>query len=676
MVEELVVKIWHARVRITQGLVQQQEEIILDHNKGTHVKIEKSWLRNYFQDQTIYGLELTSIGDRIIWEFFVRAMSREQALIRENLLLKCLKKEFPGLSGETITVPIKVEDTMNEDILLYEIVFPEFTSTVKASLIKEFIQNNRESSNKKHSLKLFILWQEDDSITNMVLKAPNVSEFGEFKIKIFVGIEFNDNPTLYNEHEKALLHAELEYLTINIVNLKKERAQLKNTHPDTWRRILSGKVFWMNINNIKTGKCYNIIKHKIPLDLMPSFITPSNIDFNFPKHSGLRKAFILDNENIIDLSISEKDKNYIWFGKQYRQGVLTENNAYFHINDLSLSCIIAGKTGSGKTSCASIIIDEINKKAPQVGVLILGLKKKNQDVYFKSDKIYRFGKEDINIPYFIMPNSHQQIGGKYADETAEYLTASIGLRGVVKTGLFNTIMSYKEVKKLPRTPIQLFEATLDYFDDPLHQYHEKFHTNITTGIRDSVTERLSNPILEKILHLNSGIPKWFEEWRRGKNIYLDLTDGSIWDKRIITYALLQMIKALTEHLEERRLHNLILIDDATQILALSTSNNPRSDEFIAKDRMEYVFKELLEEFRSRGVAFLIINNEPSSLFRCVSKSPSLKIVFRLDLECGKRFTLDPKELNYLKNQENRNATFFNGATGEEFIIKTLNHRFV
>ena len=119
-----------------------------------------------------------------------------------------------------------------------------------------------------------------------------------------------------------------------------------------------------------------------------------------------------------------------------------------------------------------------------------------------------------------------------------------------------------------------------------------------------------------------------------------------------------------------------MIDDATQILALSTSNNPRSDEFIAKDRMEYVFKELLEEFRSRGVAFLIINNEPSSLFRCVSKSPSLKIVFRLDLECGKRFTLDAKELNYLKNQENRNATFFNGATGEEFIIKTLNHRFV
>jgi hypothetical protein len=46
-------------------------------------------------------------------------------------------------------------------------------------------------------------------------------------------------------------------------------------------------------------------------------------------------------------------------------------------------------------------------------------------------------------------------------------------------------------------------------------------------------------------------------------------------------------------------------------------------------------------------------------------------VFKLDLECGKSFTLDEKELNYLKNQETRTALVFNGATSEEYIIKTL-----
>ncbi|MFX1365139.1 MAG: helicase HerA domain-containing protein [Promethearchaeota archaeon] len=670
----MVLKFWHARVRLTQAPAQQQQETILDQKRSTPVKIQKSWLRNYFHDNTVYGLELTSLGDKIIWEFFLTTPTQKQARIKQNLLLKCLKKEFPGLSGETFEVPIEEEDIIGGDILLYEIVFPVFTSQVKTSLIKEFIQNNRENPNKKYILKLFILWQEDDSITNTIQTTPYLPDFGEFKIKVFVGIEFYENPNVYTELEKVILQAELKYLTINIVNLKQERATLEKAGPDTWKRILAGKVFWINTDKITTGIRLTHIEYMIPKDDIPSFITPPNIDFHFPKYSGLPKPFLLQNENIIDLTISEKNDNYIWFGKQYRHGVLTQHNAYFHINDLSLSCIIAGKTGSGKTSCASIIIDEINTKAPNIGVLIINLKKKNQEIFFGSDKIYRFGKDHINIPYFIMPNSHLLISAKHADETADYLTASIGLKGVVKTGLYNTIMSYKETNNLPKTPIHLFEATLDYFDNPLNQYNEKFHTNITTGIRESVTERLTSPVLEKILKLNSGCPKWFQDWRYGENIFLDLTDASIWEKRIITFALLQMIKTLTEHLEENQLHNLIMIDDASQILALSTSNNPRSDEFIAKDKMEYVFKELLEEFRSRGVAFLLINNEPSSLFKCVSKSPSLKIVFRLDLECGKRFTLDPKELNYLKNQENRNALFFNGATGEEFIIKTLNRK--
>jgi hypothetical protein len=46
-------------------------------------------------------------------------------------------------------------------------------------------------------------------------------------------------------------------------------------------------------------------------------------------------------------------------------------------------------------------------------------------------------------------------------------------------------------------------------------------------------------------------------------------------------------------------------------------------------------------------------------------------VFKLDLECGRFFTLDNKELSYLKNQEPRNALVFNGGSAEEYVIRTL-----
>jgi len=136
-----------------------------------------------------------------------------------------------------------------------------------------------------------------------------------------------------------------------------------------------------------------------------------------------------------------------------------------------------------------------------------------------------------------------------------------------------------------------------------------------------------------------------------------------------------MIKTLTSHLEADVLHNLIVIDEPDPILAKALSTSPYDDMVIAKERLEIVFKELLEEFRSRGIAFILIDQEPSSLFKCVSKSPALKIVFRLDLENGRCLTLDEKELNYIKNQKKRYALFFNGATGEEYIINTLDYEY-
>jgi len=132
-----------------------------------------------------------------------------------------------------------------------------------------------------------------------------------------------------------------------------------------------------------------------------------------------------------------------------------------------------------------------------------------------------------------------------------------------------------------------------------------------------------------------------------------------------------MIKTLTSAMESNQLNNLIVIDEPDSILAQALSNNPYDDNVIAKMGLEEVFKTLIEEYRSRGLGFIIIDQTPSNLFRAVTKSPSLKIVFKLDLECGKLLTLDEKELNYLKNQEQRRALVFNGASAEEYIIKTL-----
>ena len=666
---ETEAEIWLVKIKITQGPLKQEKETILGYNLRERYEIEKTWMRNYFQDDTVYGLELSSIGNEIGWEFFINSLTLQEAHVKGYMLLNIFKRVFPGLDGKVNIVPI-YPFAFEEKKTVYELCLPKIYNPDKISLIKNFILISRNGQDSHRNLRFYIVWQKDDAIDfkgDYYLKDTTAHK--EFKVKIFIRITHNNNKM--TDFQSLMLKSDLEFLAKSTYNIKMEKARIARTLPETWKKILVGNCFWKNTKKIQTGKGYYLLQETTPEHELPHFISPRNIDFNFPRHSGLPQPYILENEKIVDLPITEDNKNYIWFGKMFRQGVLSGSNAYIRINDLVLSGVIAGSTGSGKTYCASRIVQEIATKAPHVGILTIGLSKKKQERFFRSDEILMYGDDDLKIPYFVKPNSETKDLDKYVQKTAMYLTASLGLKGTTTTVLKNVMMEQDDGKKLPNYPRILFEKTLDYLDNPKQGYHEKFHTNITSEISNKVLERLSSPIIEKTLCLTSETPRWFTEWRNGKNFYFDLTECSIWTQRILTNALFQMIITLTSSLESNKLNNLIVIDEPDAILAKALSNNPYDDNVIAKERLEDVFKTLLEEYRSRGLGFLIIDQEPSNLFRCVTKSPSLKIVFKLDLECGKFFTLDNKELSYLKNQEPRNALVFNGASAEEYIIKTL-----
>ena len=658
------------KIIITQSPLQQEKETVFDLKQEKQKEIEKTWMRNFFQDDTVYGLELTSIGNKIKWEYFIRTLTLDEAYIKGYRLLNIFKRVFPGLDGTVEIFPI-YPFTLNEQKTIYELYLPEIQTLDKISLIKNFIHSSRNNRDSHRIFRLFIIWQKDDAIDsnyNNYLKDSTAHKV--FKSKFFIRVERSNSKM--TDFQTLMLKSDFEFLAKSTYNIKMEKARIFKSRPDTWNKILSGNCFWKNNERIQTGKGYHLIKNIIPKHEMPHFISPNNIDFNFPRNSGLPHSFILENEKIIDLPITADNKNYVCFGKLFRQGVLSGSNAYFRIEDLARSCIITGNTGSGKTYCASKIVQEIATKAPHVGILTIGLAKKNQERFFHADEVLTYGDDDLKIPYFVKPNSGRTDLDKYLLETANYLTASLGLKGTTTTVLNNVMMGIEdENQDLPNYPKFLFEKALDYLDNPNKGYHEKFHTNITSEIRNKVVERLSSPNIEKTLCLTAEIPRWFKEWRNGKNFYFDLTECSIWTQRILTNALFQMIKTLTSDVESNQLNNLIVIDEPDSILAQALSKNPYDDNVIAKMGLEEVFRTLIEEYRSRGLGFIIIDQTPSNLFRAVTKSPSLKIVFKLDLECGKLLTQDMKELSYLKNQEKRRALVFNGASAEEYIIETL-----
>ena len=103
------------------------------------------------------------------------------------------------------------------------------------------------------------------------------------------------------------------------------------------------------------------------------------------------------------------------------------------------------------------------------------------------------------MPYFIE--------GDYLDkglqETATYLTASLGLREPIDKILKNVMDSFRRVNgSLPDSLTTLFKGLRKWYRE--HKYHEKYQTNILTAIENRVLSLLSEQDVENTLKL---IPK-------------------------------------------------------------------------------------------------------------------------------------------------------------------------
>ena len=71
---------------------------------------------------------------------------------------------------------------------------------------------------------------------------------------------------------------------------------------------------------------------------------------------------------------------------------------------------------------------------------------------------------------------------------------------------------------------------------------------------------------------------------------------------------------------------------------------------------------------------MIADQSPARLFNDVVSQPSIKVIYREDYPNNLLFSEDPIERQILTQLPNRLALVINGATGEKYIIKTINYR--
>jgi len=644
--------LFQARVSITQIPGNHQAE----ENKV-------SWLCNPFCDNTVYTMELL-IKDTFSWSFLFNGETEAEAVAKAKAFLYFLKGKFPGLYGKISTLPL-TSNYLKRIIPFQEISLPLPIYAGKLPLFNKFIDLFYF---KTHYIILaYVLWQQSDAVVPKGILPINFEfQRHDFKIKIYVAIQKDPLKTSRISGEPAEIEGMLRYLITDIINERGEPARLIPTSKNTWAKILLKDVFWENPEQIETGRFFGKIADRIPESKKPGFASQGIIDFYISSRLPLPYASIPRIENIHYLPISKEDRNYIYLGDIVKTGVLTDHPALIEVNQFSQSMFIGGIPGVGKTRLIYQISKEFHEKALHVGRLYLNLGKGNQEQFYPADKVLKYGDPELKIPYFVKGDYFD----KELQETATYLAASLGLRTPVNKITYLVMNSYlKERGKLPSLDL-LFSGILLWFKK--NPYHEEFQLSILRALKNRVLVVVKTPTLLQTMDLlpNYEPPTWLKDWFEGKSVFVDLSMCSAYTKLLLSNAIFQTIRTLMPDMESPSLKNLIFIDEAHQITKKSMYRMYNDDIDIARDELEKIFTQLMQEFRAKGLGFILADQLPSTLFECVTKLPSLKVLFRLDDECILRFTSNLEDRDYLSFLKDRHAYVINGRTGERYEIRT------
>ena len=661
------VEYWQSRVKITQIPLEIEDVINTDSHTGRQFKAPKSVLLDPFLDQTQYGLEL-QISNEFTWTFFFRELSKEDALFRGLSFLRYMELQFPGLSGEVKATPI-TPSLLNGKPILFELDLPRRPKPF--SIIEKFTHLFRKS--KIGEISLYLFWEKDDSCSLNVGKIYDGVTNSLFKFKVFLRYDppFLDKKKDEEEIDSVYIQFKsfLDYLTTDIRNAQGERFYFKrDLKNDTLEKILTNRVMFQNLNYMQTGKQYQFFYESVPKDKLFAFVDPEKFNFSFPDSCPILRANALRFKNVEYLPITKDDSNYIWIGTILDKGILESNYSLIPIDHFAKSVIIGGKPGTGKTFLLMQMSIEFYDKAPEIGVLYLNFGKGNQEKFYKTDRTIKYGDKDFIVPYWVE--------GDYIDkglqDTATYLTASLGLREPIDKILKTVMESFRRVNgNLPVSLTTLFKGLRKWYRE--HKYHEKYQTNILTAIENRVLSLLSGPDVENTLNLipKNTVPQWFKDWRNGKKIMLDISMCDNYVKVLIANAILQLVRSLTPDYDVGKLQHLIVIDEAQNLFERSRDQFTNSDLYIAKEQLENIFNNLIREFRSKGLGFIIATVIPSNLFYSATKMPSLKILFGLGEECIKRFTSALDDRNFLMLLKVRRALVLNGNNSDRYAIQTV-----
>ena len=507
---------WQVRIRLTQAPYPFEPEAITEGSTTVYQQVEnfRSFLLDFFgpERNLAYGLEI-SAHEKLDITSFARVETKLEALEIGETWLSSLRFTFLGLDGIIEAVPISQE--IAKDFKSYKIVeirLPGILLKFKVSIIERFITSFYFK--QKFDLKFFVFWRR------VTLTSPGSEQSNLFDVRIFV-LYNSDNLTL---EELSKIRGHIKFLTIDMESDKGEIALIKELTTFSIIDLLGCDVF-------RKKKTFE------------NQISKQGVNFDFPTNLPLPTLPILPYENVRYIDISSEFKGRaLKLGRHIHKGVITEHVTYVPINKLPQDMVIFGKSGSGKTFFLAGLIEELSKKAKDVGILVLNVAKTSQDAFYKDFKVIKYSDDDFHIPYFFKGEDHSL--EKYLQETATYICASLGLKNVFEKIIYRTSVGFMNLKgELPEYFLKLLKGVENYIIN--NPYGPEEQANLLQVFRNRKNV-FDEDKIQDVLKLSNDLPNWFSDWMGGKNTFLDLSMCSKFVMMLLVNAIFQLIREITK----------------------------------------------------------------------------------------------------------------------------------
>jgi hypothetical protein len=308
-------------------------------------------------------------------------------------------------------------------------------------------------------------------------------------------------------------------------------------------------------------------------------------------------------------------------------------------------------------------VNEISKKAPNVGTLVILLRKGEEKVHFNCDQFYEY--PNVRIPYCFDSGDTAVL-----KTLAKILSSVIGLKDIFEWNMGNALKTYFENhKRLPYSLKYLFKFYWAWFKK--WKYPGDFGDTALLAIENRAYN-LIDPELESVTKLAHELPNWFKEFLNGKNVLLDLSSISNNQNqlKLLVHFIIQMIRVFIPESSEDKLKYAVIIDEIEHIAKIRKNNDNGDNLSVTQSYLAEAFEEFLEAFRSRGVGLITVGKDASVLFKGIYSLTNINILFAIKLNETKYFTTFLEDQMALSSLGYRQACIINTVQKERFLFYT------